>query len=62
MVGRATSGVHGHTVATSLALAYVRPEVAAEGTALEIVILGKRFPATVVADSPYDPENAALRA
>ena len=62
MVGRATSGVHGHTVATSLALAYVQPEVAAEGTALEIVILGQRFAATVVADSPYDPENAALRA
>ena len=62
MVGRATSGVYGHTVANSLALAYLQPDVAEHGTALEIVILGERFPATVVPHSPYDPENQSLRA
>ncbi len=62
MVGRATSGVYGHCVGNSLALAYVEPEVAGDGTALEIVILGKRYPATVVPHSPYDPENAVPRA
>ena len=62
MVGRATSGAYGHTIAKSLALAYVRPEVAAPGTALEVEILGERRPATVVEHSPVDPENKRLRA
>jgi len=39
----------------------VRPEAAAIGTALEIKILGKLHKATVIAESPFDPENTALR-
>ena len=39
MVGRATAGAYGHAVKKSLALAYVEPEAAAPGTALEIEIL-----------------------
>ncbi len=62
MVGRATAGAYGHTVGQSLALGYVAPEAAAVGTRLEIEILGERFPATVVEDSPWDPENTRLRA
>ena len=61
MVGRCTAGAYGHSVGKSLALAYVEPAVAEPGTALEVVILGKRFPATVIPESPYDPENASLR-
>ncbi len=61
MVGRCTAGAYGHTVGKSLALAYVEPEVAEPGTALEVIILGQRFPATVIPESPYDPENASLR-
>ena len=62
MVGRATAGAYGHAVKKSLALAYVEPEAAAPGTALEIEILGDRRAAEVIAHSPHDPENARLRA
>ena len=61
MVGRATAGAYGHHVGKSLALAYVQPGAAEPGTALEVEILGNRFPATVIPESPYDPENTSLR-
>ncbi len=61
MVGRATSGNYGFRVDRSLALAMVRPEYAAAGTAFDIEILGARYPARVVAESPWDPSNARLR-
>jgi dimethylglycine dehydrogenase len=60
-VGRATSGGYGWRVEKSLALAMVRPDLAEVGTELEITILGVRHKATVIADCPYDPDNAALR-
>lgn len=62
LVGRATNGAFGFRVNKSLALAMVRPEQAAIGTELEIKILDKIFKATVIPESPYDPENKALRA
>jgi len=62
MVGRATSGAYGYTLGKSLAVGYVRPDYAAPGTKLEMVLLGERYPAEVVAESPWDPENARLRA
>jgi dimethylglycine dehydrogenase len=61
LVGRATSGGYGWRVAQSLALAMVRPDLATVGTALSITILGRQHRATVIADSPFDPENHALR-
>ncbi|MBE7185228.1 MAG: GcvT family protein [Methylobacterium mesophilicum] len=61
LVGRATNGGYGWRVGKSLALAMVRPDCAAEGTELEIKILGDRFRATVIPESPFDPENNALR-
>ncbi|WEX11421.1 FAD-dependent oxidoreductase [Chelativorans sp. AA-79] len=62
LVGRATHGGYGWRVGKSLALAMVRPDCATEGTGLEIRILGKLHPATVIGESPFDPQNAALRA
>jgi dimethylglycine dehydrogenase len=62
LVGRATAGAYGHVIKKSLALAYVKPETANVGTALEIEILGKRHRATVIEESPWDPENKRLRA
>ncbi|MCY4502522.1 MAG: hypothetical protein OXE57_13290, partial [Alphaproteobacteria bacterium] len=62
MVGRATSGVYGHAVGRSLALAYVRPEAAGLGVELAIDILGSRRAARVIPESPHDPENERLRA
>ncbi len=62
LIGRATNGGYGFRVNKSLALGMVRPDHAAVGTELEIKILGKIFNATVIPESPYDPENRALRA
>ena len=62
LVGRATNGGYGFRVNKSLALGMVKPEHAAIGTELEIKILGKLFKATVIPESPYDPENKTLRA
>ncbi|MDP6706297.1 MAG: FAD-dependent oxidoreductase [Alphaproteobacteria bacterium] len=62
MIGRATAGAYGHVVAKSLAIGYVRPEAADVGTELEIEILGERRPARVIPESPWDPDNARLRA
>lgn len=62
LIGRATNGGFGFRVNKSLALGMVRPEFSAIGTDLEIKILGKLFKATVIPESPYDPDNKALRA
>ncbi|TKT80057.1 FAD-dependent oxidoreductase [Aquamicrobium sp. LC103] len=62
LVGRATHGGYGFRVGKSLALAMVKPEHAAPGTGLEIRILGRLHRATVIGESPFDPENTALRA
>jgi len=61
MVGRTTSGGYGWRVEQSLALAMVKPELAAVGTELEIRVLGEERRAVVIPESPFDPENAALR-
>jgi dimethylglycine dehydrogenase len=62
MVGRATSGYYGHCLKKSLAIGYVRAALAEPGTRLTIEILGERKAATVLRESPYDPENLELRA
>jgi len=62
MIGRATSGYYGHCLQKSLAIGYARTELATPGTELSIEILGERKPATVLPESPYDPDNLQLRA
>ncbi|MEN0087555.1 MAG: glycine cleavage T C-terminal barrel domain-containing protein, partial [Pseudomonadota bacterium] len=62
MIGRATSGGYGFRVGKSLALAMVKPEFAAEGTTMDLVILGEKRAATVIGESPFDPTNERLRA
>ncbi len=61
LVGRVTSGGYGWRCGKSLALAMVAPALGEPGTQLEVVILGERRNATVIADSPFDPDNTALR-
>jgi dimethylglycine dehydrogenase len=61
LVGRATGGNYGFRIAKSLALAMVRPEVAEPGAELEMTILDRRHPVTVIPESPYDPENLRLK-
>jgi dimethylglycine dehydrogenase len=61
IVGRVTSGGYGWRIGKSLALAMVRPDLAHLGAEFEIAILGVRYKATIIADSPFDPDNNALR-
>ncbi|MRG71790.1 FAD-dependent oxidoreductase [Alphaproteobacteria bacterium HT1-32] len=61
LVGRATSGNYGFRVGKSLALAMVRPDLAIEGNRFDIRILDRMYKATLIAESPYDPENLRLR-
>jgi dimethylglycine dehydrogenase len=62
IVGRATAGYYGHTLCKSLGLGYIKPEFANVGAGMQIEILGERKRATVLIDSPYDPENKDLKA
>lgn len=62
VVGYVTSGGYGHRTEKSIALGYVKPQLAVEGTKLHINVLGHMRTATVVAEGVYDPTNVALRA
>jgi dimethylglycine dehydrogenase len=62
LVGRCTSGGYGWRLGKSLALGMVRPELGELGAELEIGILGKRHRASVIIESPFDPDNERLRA
>jgi dimethylglycine dehydrogenase len=62
MIGRATSGYYGHHLKKSLAIGYVQAQFAPVGTELSILILGQMKRATVLRESPYDPENLELKA
>lgn len=62
LVGRATHGAFGYRTGKSIALAMVKPDHSAIGNKLDIKILGKIHKATIVEESPFDPENKALRA
>ena len=61
LVGRCTSGGFGWRVGKSLALAMVRPDLGELGSDLSVRILGQAYPATVIPESPYDPENLKVR-
>ena len=60
-VGRVTSGGWGHRVDQSLALGYVRTDLATPGTSLEVEILNEMRPARVVKAPVYDPGHQRLR-
>ena len=62
VVGRATGGDFGFRLDKSIALGMVKPNVATTGQKLKIDILGKMYDATILDESPYDPDNNLLRA
>lgn len=59
-VGRVTSGTYGYTVGKSLALGYLKGVAA--GCAVDVMILGKPHRGVVLAEPPFDPKGARLRA
>ena len=61
-VGLVTSGGFGYRLQQSIALAYLRTDLAVAGTELAIEILGERRRAVVAREPLYDPENLRLRA
>ena len=62
VVGRGTAGGYGHFVGKSLLLGYVRAPFAEVGRECRVRVLDQLRPARIIAESPYDPENRALRA
>jgi len=61
IVGLVTSGGWSYTLEKSIALGYVRTDLATPGTKLEIDILGERCPATIGQEPLYDHNNTRLR-
>jgi dimethylglycine dehydrogenase len=61
-VGLTTSGVWSHTLGKSVALAYVRADLAQPGTRLQVEVLGEMRAATVQSEPLFDPTNLKLRA
>jgi dimethylglycine dehydrogenase len=56
-----TSGGFGYRLKRSIALAYVRTDLALAETELEVEILGSRRRAVVAREPLYDPNNMRLR-
>ena len=61
-VGRLTSGGYSVAFNRSIGMGYVHPDHAAVGTRLQVRMQNALWPAEIVQDSPYDPENARIRA
>ena len=59
-IGRVTSGAYGYSVGLSLALAFVSGVAA--GETVDVMVLGRPHKATVLAEPPFDPAGARLRA
>ncbi len=60
-VGRLTSGGYSVHFGKSIGMGYVSPDLAVEGARLRVRMQNRLWDATVTCDSPYDPENAAIR-
>ena len=61
-VGRLTSGGYSVAFGKSIGIGYLRPDLAVPGTELKVRMQNQLWDAQVVEDSPYDPQNARLRA
>jgi len=61
LVGRAASGAYGHRTDRAFSMCYLESKYANIGTELEMEILGDKFKAIVIEESPYDPKNERLR-
>ena len=62
VIGRATSGGYGHRIQKSLVLAMINPSNIKIGLKVKIDILGNKFDASIIEESPYGPENEKLKA
>ncbi|MCX7384252.1 MAG: hypothetical protein NT133_23160 [Alphaproteobacteria bacterium] len=60
-IGLVTSAGWSYTLGRSVALAFVRIDLAGAGQALEVEVFGERLACRVAAEPLYDPENLRLR-
>ena len=60
-VGRLTSGGYSVVHSKSIGMAYVRPDLAVPGRKLKVRMMRELWDAEITEDSPYDPQNAAIR-
>ncbi|MFO7919699.1 MAG: glycine cleavage T C-terminal barrel domain-containing protein, partial [Nioella sp.] len=60
-VGRLTSGGYSVAFEKSIGMGYVRPDLAVEGTRLQVRMFDQLWEAEVTCDSPYDPKNETIR-
>ncbi|MEX0329192.1 MAG: FAD-dependent oxidoreductase [Ruegeria sp.] len=61
VVGSTASVAYGHSVGKILAFAYIKPEAAAAGTQLEVIIHGTPRAARVLSEPAYDPQSLLPR-
>ncbi|PRY92649.1 dimethylglycine dehydrogenase [Hasllibacter halocynthiae] len=61
-IGRLTSGGWSAAFGRSIAMGYVRPDLAAPGTRLKVRMFRDLWDAEVTEESPYDPRNERIRA
>jgi glycine cleavage system aminomethyltransferase T len=61
-VGYVTSADFGYTVGRQILLGWLPPELSAEGTQVDVDILGEHHGATVTHEPLYDPKGDRLRA
>ncbi|MEX0284982.1 MAG: FAD-dependent oxidoreductase [Paracoccaceae bacterium] len=61
VIGSTSSVAYGHTVGKILAFAYLKPEAAAPGTALQVVVMGQIRDARVLDAPAYDPDSLLPR-
>ena len=60
VLGHVTSANYGYSVGASILYGYLPLEYAAEGTTVDVLYFGRRYPATVVREPLYDPKNERL--
>jgi dimethylglycine dehydrogenase len=60
-IGRLTSGGYSVAFGKQIGMAYVRPDLAAVGTKMQVRMNRQLWDAMVVEDSPFDPANARIR-
>ena len=60
--GYVTSGAYGYTVKKSLAMAYLKTQfLDSSNDEFSVHIVGKRVPATMIPEAPYDPSGSRMR-
>ena len=60
LVGITTGGAYGHRVGTSLAFAYISPQLVAQGVELQVLTAAGMRRCHVEMDAVYDPANKKL--